>query len=151
MRTNKAVFKQDDSESYLICDDNVQYRRYTRFKELVKKQYSGNEHGTVKGIELVNLIHSSGKDGDFYPIDYRIYTPDTDGKTKNDHFQEMFLRAITDKNLKARTILFDSWYASVDNLKLINRSGWTFFTTLKSNRTVSISKEQGYIHLDIIE
>jgi hypothetical protein len=59
----------------------------------------------------VNLIHSSGKDGDFYPIDYRIYSPETDGKTKNEHFQEMFLRAIADKNLKARTILFDSWYA----------------------------------------
>lgn len=46
------------------------------------------------------MIHSSGKDGDFYPIDYRIYSPDTDGKTKNEPFQEMFLRAITDKTLK---------------------------------------------------
>jgi len=149
--TKSYVLTQDDSESYLICDDSVQDKRYSRFIELVKKQYSGNEHGTVKGIGLVNLIHSSGKDGDFYPIDYRIYAPDTDSKTKNDHFQEMFLRAVTDKNLKARTILFDSWYASVDNLKLIHRSGWTFFTTLKSNRTVSISKEQGYIHLESIE
>jgi hypothetical protein len=109
--TKPFVLKQDDSESYLICDDSVQDKRYSRFIELVKKQYSGNEHGTVKGIGLVNLIHSSGKDGDFYPIDYRIYSPETDGKTKNEHFQEMFLRAIADKNLKARTILFDSWYA----------------------------------------
>lgn len=97
------------------------YKRYSRFIELVKKQYSGNEHGTVKGIGIVNLIQSSGKDGDFYPIDYRIYSPDTDAK--NEHFQEMLLRAISDKNLKARTILFDSWYASVDNLKLIHRNG----------------------------
>lgn len=149
--TKPYVSKQDDIESYLICDDSVQDKRYSRFIELVKKQYSGNEHGTVKGIGLVNLIHSSGKDGDFYPIDYRVYSPETDGKTKNEHFQEMFLRAIADKNLKARTILFDSWYASVDNLKLIHRNGWTFFTTLKSNRTVSINKEQGYIHLDTIE
>jgi hypothetical protein len=149
--TKSYIIKQDDSESYLICDDSIQDKRYSRFIELVKKQYSGNEHGTVKGIGLVNLIHSSGNDGDFYPIDYRIYSPEADGKTKNDHFQEMFLRTIADKNLKARTILFDSWYASVENLKLIHRSGWTFFTTLKSNRTVSINKEQGYIHLDTIE
>ncbi|MFD2519499.1 IS701 family transposase [Emticicia soli] len=149
--TKPYVNKQDDTESYLICDDSVQDKRYSRFIELVKKQYSGNEHGTVKGIGLVNMIHSSGKDGDFYPIDYRIYSPDSDGKTKNDHFQEMFLRTIADKSLKARTILFDSWYSSVDNLKLIHRNDWTFFTTLKSNRMVSISKEQGYIHLDTIE
>jgi hypothetical protein len=36
-------------------------------------------------------------------------------------------------------------------LKLIHRRNWTFFTTLKSNRLVSLSKEQGYIHLDEIE
>lgn len=113
MGTNKTyVLKQDDSKSYLICDDSVQDKRYSRFKELVKKQYSGNEHRTVKCIGLVNLIHSSGKDGDFYLIDYRIYSPDSDCKTKNDHFQEMFLRAITDKGLKARTILFDSCEAA---------------------------------------
>jgi len=149
--TKTYVSKQDDLESYLICDDSVQDKRYSRFIDLVKKQYSGNEHGTVKGIGLVNLVHSSGKDGDFYPIDYRIYSPETDGKTQNSPFQEMFLRSIADKNLKARTILFDSWYSSVDNLKLIHRNGWTFFTTLKSNRMVSINREQGYIHLHTIE
>lgn len=44
-----------------------------------------------------------------------------DQKTKNEHFQEMFLRAHTDKNLPCRTILFDSWYGSVANLKLVHR------------------------------
>ena len=114
---------------------------------MVQKQYSGNEHGTVKGIGLVNFIHSVGNDGEFWPIDYRIYHPDTDGKSKNDHFQEMFLRLTTHKHLKARRILFDSWYASVDNLKSIHRAGWPFFTTLKSNRLVSVDRDRGYEHL----
>ena len=35
-------------------------------------------------------------------------------------------------------LLFDSWYASWQNLKLIHRSGRIFFTTLKSNRLVSV-------------
>jgi hypothetical protein len=39
----------------------------------------------------------------------------------------------------------------VDNLKLIHRSGWTFFTRLQSNRWVSLSKEQGYLPRDAIE
>jgi Transposase DDE domain len=139
---------EDCATSVIIADDSVQDKRYSNFIELVKKQYSGNEHGLIKGIGLVNFVHSSGNDGDFWPIDYRIYHPETDGKTKNDHFQEMFLRVVTHKRLKARTILFDTWYACVDNLKLIHCSGWTFFTTLKSNRKVSISRQRGYQQLD---
>ena len=141
----------DDLETAcIIVDDSVQAKRYSYFIELVKKQYSGNEHGTVKGIGLVNFIHSVGNDGDFWPIDYRIYHPDTDGKSKNDHFQEMFSRLTTHKQLRARRILFDSWYASVDNLKSIHRAGWTFFTTLKSNRLVSVDRDRGYEHLSAL-
>jgi hypothetical protein len=80
-----------------------------------------------------------------------VYAPDIDGKTKNDHFHEMFVNAVEHKQIQARTILFDGWYASAENLKLIHRRNWTFFTTLKSNRLVSLSKEQGYIHLTDIE
>src|SRR5574341_900535 len=61
------------------------------------------------------------------------------------------IRAKSDKQLQARIILFDSWYASVDNLKLIVRHNMFFVTTLKDNRLVSLSKEQGYIHLQDIE
>lgn len=139
---------EDSATSVIIADDSVQDKRYSHFIELVKRQYSGNEHGIVKGIGLVNFVHSSGNDGDFWPIDYRIYHPETDAKTKNDHFQEMFMRLITHKHLKAKTILFDNWYGSAENLKLIHRQGWIFFTTLKSNRKVSINRDIGYQHLN---
>jgi Transposase DDE domain len=141
----------DGPSAFLILDDSVQDKRYSRLIELVKRQYSGNVHGLVRGIGVVNLVHSSGQPGDFYPIDYRIYAPDSDGKTKNDHFQEMVLRAVADKLIQAKTVLFDSWYASADNLKLLARLGLIFYTTLKENRLVSLSKEEGYIHLDAIE
>lgn len=143
-------YLDDQSDSFLLVDDSVQDKRYAHFIDLAKRQYSGNEQGTVNGINLVNLVHSTGNEGDFLPIDYRIYHPETDGKTKNDHFQEMFRRAITHKHLKARTILFDSWYSSVDNLKLVHRAGWTFFTTLKSNRMVSLNRASGYQHLQAL-
>ena len=141
----------DSEHAFLIVDDSVQDKRYSRFIELVRNQYSGAEHGLVRGIGVVNLVHSSGAPGDFYPIDYRIYAPETDGKTKNDHFRDMLVRALADKRIKAKTVLFDSWYAGADNLKLIHRLGLIFFTTLKENRLVSLSKEEGYIHLDQIE
>ena len=81
----------DSGEAFLIADDSIQDKRYSQFIELVKRQYSGNERGLVKGIGVVNLAHSSGAEGDFWPIDYRIYAPQADGKTKNEHFREMFL------------------------------------------------------------
>ncbi len=138
---------EDGPDAVLIVDDSVHDKRYSRFIGLVRAQYSGNEHGVVRGIGVVSLVHSGGKEAVFYPIDYRVYAPDVDGKTKNAHFQEMFVNALTQKQLEARTIVFDSWYASAANLKLIHRRDRTFFTTLKSNRLVSLSKEQGYIHL----
>ncbi len=139
----------DSEDAYLIVDDSVQNKQYARKIDLVKKQYSGAEGGLVRGIGVVNLVHSDGED--CYPIDYRIYAPEADGKTKNDHFRDMLLRAKSDKGIQAKTVLFDSWYASVDNLKLIARLGMYFITTLKDNRLVSLSKEDGYIHLQDIE
>ena len=141
----------DSPEAFLLVDDSIQDKRYSQFIELVKRQYSGAEHGLVRGIGIVNLVHSAGPDGDFWPIDYRIYAPDADGKTKNDHFREMIQRAVADKLVQAKTVLFDSWYAAADNLKLIHRLGLVFFTTLKENRLVSLSKADGYIHLDQID
>ncbi len=145
-----APLLEDSAESYLILDDSVQDKRYSRKIDLVHLQYSGAEHGLVRGIGVLNLLHSSAA-GEFYPVDYRIYDPGGDGKTKNDHFREMLLRAKHDKQLQAQTVLFDSWYASTDNLKLLQRLDLYFVTTLKSNRLVSLSKEQGYIHLDEID
>lgn len=141
----------NSATGFVIVDDSVQDKRYSKFIDLVKKQYSGNVHGLVRGIGIVNMVYTNGEKGDFLPIDYRIYDDKTDGKSKNEHFHEMFINAVASKGLLCQTILFDSWYSSVTNLKLIHRNGWTFFTTLKSNRMVSLSKEIGYVHLQDIE
>lgn len=144
-----APLLKDRPEAYLIADDSVQNKQYSRRIELVKKQYSGAEHGLVRGLGVINLVHTDGQD--CFPIDYRLYAPEADGKTKNDHFREMLLNAIHEKGLKAQTILFDSWYASVDNLKLIARLKRYFVTTLKDNRLGSLNKSEGYLHLQDID
>ena len=74
--------------------------------------------------------------------------PDVEGKTKTAPFQEMFVNALDLKPLHARTILFDGWYASAENLKLLHRRQRSFFTTRKNNRLGSLSKTQGYRHLE---
>ena len=140
----------DTEESFLIIDDSVQEKPHSKAIAFVYPHYSGNKHAIVRGIDIVNMVHSSG-DGDYYPVDYRIYAPEYIKATKNDHFLAMLKNAFDVRKLRAKYILFDSWYASVDNLKYIHRQDRIFYTTLKSNRLVSITKEEGYIHLQDIE
>ena len=141
----------DSPDAWLIVDDSVHNKQYSRSIEMVKLQYSGAVGGLVRGIGVVNLVHTKGEDGEHYPVDFRVYAKEADSKTKNDHFQEMLLRAVVEKQIKAKRVLFDSWYASWKNLKHAHRLGLIFYTTLKSNRLISLSKEGGYIHLDQIE
>lgn len=141
----------DSPEAFLLVDDSVQDKRYSRFIDVAKRQYSGAVHGLVTGIGLVNLVHSNGQAGDFLPLDYRVYAPQDDEQTKNEHFLAMFDHVVAEGIIQARTLLFDCWYAGSTNLKRIHRAGWTFFTSLKSNRRVSVSKETGYQALDTLE
>ena len=99
---------RDSPEAFLLVDDSVQDKRYSRFIDLAKRQYSGNTHGMLTGIGLVNLVHSSGEAEDFLPLNHRVYAPDHDGLTKNDHFLAMFDHVVSENKLLARTILFDS-------------------------------------------
>jgi hypothetical protein len=136
----------DSHTAFLIVDDSIQNKNYSRHIGLVHKQFSGNEHRVIRGIGVVTLLHSDGQE--FWPLDYRVFDPDGDGKTKHDHFREMLVQAKADKQIQARMVLFDSWYTSCETLKLIARLGMVFVAPLKSNRRVSVSKEAGYTSVD---
>jgi len=53
-------------------------------------------------------VHTNGADGGYYPIDFRVYAKEADGKTKNDYFREILVGAVSDKQIQAKTVLFDS-------------------------------------------
>lgn len=69
-------------------------------------------------------------------MDYRIYNKSSDGLTKNDHFRDM-LQIASKRGFKPEFILFDSWYASLENLKFIRKFGWLWLTRLEHNRQVN--------------
>jgi len=56
------------------------------------------------------------------PVDCRIYNKIKDGLTKNDHFRSM-LQTACQRGFQPEFVLFDSWYASLENLKLIRSAG----------------------------
>lgn len=44
------------------------------------------------------------------------------------------------RGLKPRCVLFDDWYASLDDLKLVCDRGWVFLTRLKANWLVRVDR-----------
>jgi len=118
----------------LAFDDVVIDKSRSEKMELVNWQYSGTEHGTVKGIGVVNALWQTSKD-EYTPIDYRIWNPPDDGKTKNNHFRDM-LSSAKSRGLEPEMVVADSWYSSLDNLKSIRSHGWDWVMGLKSNRLV---------------
>jgi len=119
----------------LVFDDVVINKNRSQKMELVNWQYSGAEHGVVKGIGVVNALWQTSHD-EYTPIDYRIWNPPEDGKTKNNHFRDM-LSSAKNRGLEPEMVVADSWYSSLDNLKSIRSHGWDWVMGLRSNRLVN--------------
>ncbi len=121
----------------LVIDDSTLDKPRAQHIGLVAHHWSGNHHAVVRGINLLTALWS---DGDrLYPCDYRVYHKAGDGKTKNDHFADL-VTAARDRGFRPRAVLFDGWYPSVENLKIIRAFGWTFVTRCKGNRKVRIAR-----------
>jgi len=140
------------TEGYLVGDDTLLEKPYSRQNELAKVQYSGVRHGQLNGINLVNLLWTSGIE--YIPVDYRIYYKQNDDKTKNDHYLEMLNRA-EQRGFRPQYVLNDSWYGSVANMKAIDHKGWKWITNLRSNRQVApLGAKGAYVpvaDLDLID
>lgn len=116
----------------LVIDDSTLDKPYANKMELVTYQWSGKHHAVVKGINIVSALWTNGRR--IVPTDFRVYSK-IDGKTKNDHFIDL-LRTAKGRGLKPDYTIFDSWYSSLENLKLIREMGWEWVTRLKENRKV---------------
>ncbi len=122
---------------YLLFDDTVADKNYSFAIELVRRQYSGNAHGIIKGIGIVTCVYVNAETAQFWIIDYRIFDKAGDGKTKLDHVREMFDHTREYKQLPFRTVLMDSWYATRPLMLNIERAGKLFYCPLKDNRHVN--------------
>jgi len=128
----KQLIRQN--EGVLVIDDSTLDKPYSRQIELVTRHWSGKHHRVVQGINLISTIWTDGTA--IVPVDFRIYNHETDGKTKNDHFRDM-IKAANDRQFHPACVVFESWYASIENITLIRSMDWRWFTRLKSNRLVN--------------
>lgn len=119
----------------LVLDDSTLDKPYAQETELVYWHWSGKHHQPVQGVNLLTLLWTDGTR--LIPSDFRLYDKTRDGKSKNDHFQDM-LEVARQRGFQPEYVLFDSWYgASTKNLKTIDGFGWRFLSRLKANRQVN--------------
>ena len=124
---------------FLVFDDTVIDKNFSKHIELVRSQYSGNAHKVIKGIGVVTCVYVNPQIDQFWIIDYRIYDPDGDGKSKLDHMKDMLLNCVYQKELLFWAVLMDSWYASKEMMLQIERLSKIYYCPLKDNRLVDDS------------
>lgn len=121
----------------LIIDDSTLDKPYASKMALVTRHWSGKHGRVVQGINLISLVYAHR--GSCLPCDCRLYNKAQDGLSKNDHFQQM-IKTAKGRGFDPELVAFDSWYASLNNLKLVRRQEWDWLTQLPSNRQVSIDR-----------
>ena len=134
---DSIVFSEN---GYLLFDDTVADKNYSFAIELVRRQYSGNTKSIIKGIGIVTCVYVNPETNQFWLINYRIFVPEADGKSKLDHVREMFDNAIEYKKLPFRYVLMDSWYAAKELMLHFERSGKIYYCPIKDNRQA----DEGY-------
>lgn len=123
------------AEGYIIFDDTVLDKIHSFNITGVRKQYSGNKHAIVKGIGVVNCVYFNPEDEQYWVIDYRIFDPERDGKSKIDHVFDM-LTSVKHRGILFKTVLMDSWYATAAIMKYLIGEEKNFYCPIKSNRKV---------------
>lgn len=126
----------DFASGILVLDDSTLEKPFSKFNALVYQHWSGKQKAVVSGINLITLLWTDGVR--CVPVDYRVFDKDRNGKTKNDHFSEMLMAAF-ERGFKPKLVCFDSWYGSIENLKLVRSLSWHFLTRLKANRQIRVA------------
>ena len=101
---------------YLVADDSTLDKPYGPHIELVTRHWSGKHRAVVVGINLITLLWT---DGDIsIPVDWCVFDKESDGLSKNDHLRQM-LETARERGFKPDCVLWDSWYSSLGNLKML--------------------------------
>lgn len=126
---------------FIVFDDSVLDKNHSRRMALVRKQWSGNEKRAIRGLGLVTCVYVNPDTREFWIVDFRIFSPDDDGKSKADHVMDMWRRLLEKERaqeISFRSVLMDTWYAINAVMLRIQRAGKIFCCPVKGNRNVLV-------------
>ena len=137
---------------YLVFDDTVLDKNASFAIALVRRQYSGNTKAVIKGIGVVTCVYVNPMLDQFWLIDYRLYDPAGDGRSKLDHVREMLRNVVYQKPLPFHAVLMDTWYATKDLILFIEALQKYYYCPLKANRQVDdTGGQRPYGRVDALE
>ena len=79
-------------QGYLLFDDTALDKRHSHFIEMVRRQWSGNAHAVIPGIGVVTCVYVNPELQRFWVLDFHLFDPERDGRSKIDPLLEMFDR-----------------------------------------------------------
>ena len=101
---------------------------------------------------MVNCVYVNPLTQEHWIIDYCLYDPDGDGKTKLDHVRDMLTNLVHHKRLPFRPVLMDTWYATRDLMLFIESLEKIYYCPLRANRQVDDSGAKSpYRRVDSLE
>ena len=147
----KPLVRELETEvGVLIIDDSIEEKPYTDENDIVCWHYDHSKERNLKGINFLTALYYSNEVS--IPVAVQLiaktehYVDAKSGKakrrspkTKNEFYREMVTVCVRN-HLRFRYVLNDSWYASVENMKLVKQElKREFIMALKSNRKVALS------------
>jgi len=147
----KPLVKKIQSEQgVLIIDDSIEEKPYTDENDIICWHYDHSKQQNVKGINFVSCLYQNKAIS--LPIGFEIVSKTEkyidqktqkekrrSTKTKNTMALEMIAQAIKNQ-VKFKYVLFDAWFSSVENLRLIKQKHKKdVICPIKSNRKIALS------------
>lgn len=120
----------DLGRGYWLIDDTL-LEKHSDGLEGVSKLWDTKIGAYLLALNIVLLSWSDGKIK--IPIAFIIHTATEETGSKIDGAIRLLTYAQT-LNLKARYVLFDSWYAAEQLMKRVRKLGWHYVTRVKKNR-----------------
>jgi hypothetical protein len=148
---------ENEKDGCLLIDDSILAKPYTKESDMVCWHYDHTIGKSRKSILMLNF-HYTDASGISLPVGYEVITKsekEYDEKkkkwvkkskfTKNEIMRDKLEILHFHNQLKYRYILFDKWFASVENLVFINDVlKKKFVCPLKKNRKVALSHEDKF-------
>jgi hypothetical protein len=156
-KVKPMVRKVEREDAALILDDTIQEKPYTDENEVMCWHYDHSKGRAVQGFNLLNCLYQVGDIS--IPVAFELIKKPIqycDLKThklkraslvtKNELMRAM-LDVCAQNKLLFRFVLFDSWFASKENMSHIKETlEKDFICALKTNRLVAVSEEDHQVN-----
>jgi hypothetical protein len=140
------------SRGCIAFDDSILDRNHSHSIELVRLQCSGNAHGLIKGIGMVNCLDVNPGSGQYWALDYRLFDPEGDGKTKLGHVHDMLIALVATKAPAFDRVLVDGRYVSEELMLQLESLGKIDYRPLKDKPQLDdMQRQSKYCRADALQ